>query len=245
MIRVRVHEVRQDNKTRYESGHLLTQSAGIGSDWTISYERGGLTGGKEPEPGQKHESCMKQAPCGSQRHSEAQSHGRLEIRRGLVRRALSRTKRRWCISAAKSRDHCMYHGSSSAACSGGNITPSSGRTPWSTPAVSTRVGPACDEVVTAGEFLADVHPPFEGRETFVEPIRFHTMFNPLKRVVFFFDVGDDGASCHFELGSVSVVAAVSFHFCEGCGVFESTHRLSQGVVGSSVGLEKLEEPGGE
>src|SRR6266853_5635637 len=25
-----------------------------------------------------------------------------------------------CISAARSRDHCMYHGSSSAACSGGN-----------------------------------------------------------------------------------------------------------------------------
>ncbi len=85
-----------------------------------NYERGGLTGGKEPEPGQKHESCMKQAPCGSQRHSEAQSHGRLEIGRGLVRCALSRTRRRWCISAAKSRDHYMYHGSSSAACSGGN-----------------------------------------------------------------------------------------------------------------------------
>src|SRR6266851_4643450 len=63
---------------------------------------------------------MKQAPCGSQRHSEAQSHGRLEIGGRLVRRALSRTRRRWCISAAKSRDHCMYHGSSSAACSGGN-----------------------------------------------------------------------------------------------------------------------------
>src|SRR6267154_5096358 len=167
---------------------------------------------------------MKQAPCGSQRHSEVQSHGRLEIGRELVRRALSRTRRRWCISAAKSRDHCMYHGSSSAACSGGNITPSSERTPWSTPAVSTRVGAACDEVVTAREFLADVHPPFEGCEAFVEAVRFHTMFNPLKHVVFFVDVGDDGASCHFELSSVRVVAAVSFHFREGCGVFESTCR---------------------
>src|SRR5216683_5754357 len=28
-----------------------------------------------------------------------------------------------CISPAKSRDHCMYHGSSSAACSGGNTLP--------------------------------------------------------------------------------------------------------------------------
>src|SRR5216683_7298821 len=123
MIRVRVHEARQDNKTRYESGHLLTQSAGIGSDWTIAYERGGLTGGKEPEPGQKQESCMKQAPWGSQRHSSAQSHGRWEIGRESVRRALSWTRRLWYISAAKSRDHCMYHGSSLAACSGGNKGP--------------------------------------------------------------------------------------------------------------------------
>ena len=139
----------------------------------------------------------------------------------------------------------MYHGSSSAACSGGNITPFSGRTPWSTPAVSTRVGAAGDEVVAAGEFLVDVHPPFECCEVFVEAVRFHTMFNPLKCVIFFFDVGNDGASRHFELGSVHVVAAVSFHLCEGCWVFESTRHLSQGVVGSPVGLEKLDEPGGE
>ena len=36
MIRVEVHEAERDNKTRYESGHLLTQSAGIGSDWAIT-----------------------------------------------------------------------------------------------------------------------------------------------------------------------------------------------------------------
>src|SRR5216683_1299946 len=139
----------------------------------------------------------------------------------------------------------MYHGSSSAACSGSNITFSSERTPWSTPVVSTRVWAACDEVVAAREFLADVHPAFECGEAFVEPVRFHTMFNPLKRVVFFVNVGDDGATCHFELGSLHVVAAVSLHLCEGCGVFESTRRLSQGVVGASAGLEELEKPGGE
>src|SRR6266853_5078109 len=116
----------------------------------------------------------------------------------------------------------MYHGSSSAACSGGNITPFSGRTPWSTPAVSTRVGTAGDEVVAAGEFLPDVHPAFECGEVFVEPVRFHTMFNPLKCVVFFVDVGDDGSSCHFEFSAVHVVAAVSLHFGESCGVVEST-----------------------
>ena len=93
--------------------------------------------------------------------------------------------------------------------------------------------------------MADVHPPFEGGKAFVEPVRFHMMFNPLKRVVFFVDVGDDGSSHHFELGSVRVVASVSFHFGKGCGVFESTCRLSQGVVSSPVGLEEFEEPGGE
>ena len=130
-------------------------------------------------------------------------------------------------------------------CSGGNITLSSGGTPWSTPAVSTRVGVAGDKVVAAWEFLADVHSPFEHGETFVEPVRFHTMFNPLKRVIFFVDVGGDRSVCHLELGSVHVVAAVSLHFCEGCWVLESMRRLSQGVVGSPASLEEFEEPRGE
>src|SRR6266851_9635172 len=143
----------------------------------------------------------------------------------MVRRASFQTRRLRCISAARSRDHCMYHGSSSAACSGGNITLSSEGTPWSTPAVSTRVRAACDEVVAARELLADVHPPFERGEAFVEPIRFHMMFNPLKRVVFFVDVGDDCSAHHLEFGSLHVVASVSLHLCEGCWVFESTCRL--------------------
>src|SRR6266851_2479344 len=158
----------------------------------------------------------------------------------MVRCASFQTRRLWCISAAKSRDHCMYHGSSSAACSGGNITPPLGRTSWSTPAVLTRVRAAGDEVVVPGEFLADVHSPFECSEAFVEPVRFHTMFNPLKRVVFFVNVGDDCSSCHFKFGVVGVVTAVSLHFGEGGRVFESTCRLSQGVVCSSVGLEEFE-----
>src|SRR5216683_8158910 len=41
----------------------------------------------------------------------------------MVRRASFQTRRLLCILAAKSRDHCMYHGSSSAACSGGNSRP--------------------------------------------------------------------------------------------------------------------------
>src|SRR5712671_5451261 len=139
----------------------------------------------------------------------------------------------------------MYHGSSSAACSGGNITLSSERTSWSTPAVSARVLAAGDKVVMPREFLVDVHPPFECSEAFVEPVRFHTMFNPLKHVVFFVDVGGDGSACHFELGAVHVVASVSLHLGEGCWVVKSTCRFSQGVVRSSTSLEKLEEPWGE
>jgi len=99
--------------------------------------------------------------------------------------------------------------------------------------------------MAAGELLADVHPPFERSKAFMEPVRFHTMLNPLERVIFFVDVGDDGASRHFEFGAVGVVTAVSLHFGEGCWVLESTRRLSQGVVGSPVGLKEFEEPGGE
>src|SRR6266853_6042765 len=108
----------------------------------------------------------------------------------------------------------MYHGSSSAACSGSNITSFSGRTPWSTPAVSTRVWAARDEVVAAQEFLADVQPAFEHGEAFMEPVRFHMMFNPLEHVVFFVDVGRDCPSRHFKFGAAHVVAAVSFHLGE-------------------------------
>src|SRR6266853_240926 len=163
----------------------------------------------------------------------------------MVQCASFQTRRLLCISAAKSRDHCMYHGSSSAACSGGNITFSSERTSWSTPVVSARVQAACDEVVAARKFLADVHPAFEGSKAFMEPIRFHTMFNPLECVVFFIDVSCDHPACHFEFSVAHVVAAVSFHFGEGCGVLESTCRLSQGVVGSPPSLEEFEEPVGK
>src|SRR5216683_5940569 len=146
----------------------------------------------------------------------------------MVRCASFQTRRLRCILAAKSRDHCMYHGSSSAACSGGNITSFLGRTLWSTPAVSTRVRAVCDEVVVAWELLADVQSALECGEAFVEPVRFHTMFNPLERVVFFVDVSRDCVSCDFEFGAVHVVATVVFDFGEGCGMVESTCHLSQG-----------------
>ena len=102
-----------------------------------------------------------------------------------------------------------------------------------------------DEVVAPGEFLADVHPALECGKAFVEPVRFHAMFNPLKRVVFFVDVGGDCSPRHFEFSAARVVAAVVFHFGKGCGVLEATCRFSQGVVGSPPSLEEFEEPVGE
>src|SRR6266851_3760912 len=88
-----------------------------------------------------------------------------------------------CISATRSQDHCMYHGSSSSICLGGNITSLSGRTSWSTTAVATRVR-AVHDIAAGGEVVADVHLSFERGELLMEPVRFHTMFNPLKQVVF-------------------------------------------------------------
>ncbi len=72
----------------------------------------------------------------------------------------------------------MYHRSSSATCSGGNITSLSGRTSWSTVAVATRVWVVHD-IAAGGEVMVDVHLPLERGEPFVEPVRFHIMFNPL------------------------------------------------------------------
>ena len=80
---------------------------------------GGLTGGKALELGQKQESWIKQALCGSHCHSESQEQSR--DREGeVVRHAWFQTRHLRCISAAKSQDHCMYHGSSCATRSGGN-----------------------------------------------------------------------------------------------------------------------------
>ncbi len=104
---------------------------------------------------------------------------------------------------------------------------------------------AGDEVVAPQEFLPNVHSAFEGGEVFVEPVHFHTMFNPLKCVVFFVDVGRDCSSRHFEFGVAHVVATVLLHFCKGRGVFKSVGRLSQSVVGSPCSLEEFEEPVGE
>src|SRR6266851_4146800 len=41
----------------------------------------------------------------------------------MVQCASFQTRRLQCILATKSQDHCMYHGSSLAACSGGNTIP--------------------------------------------------------------------------------------------------------------------------
>ena len=97
-------------------------------------------------------------------------------------------------------------------------------------------------VAAGGEVVADVHSPFECGELFMEPVHFHTMFNPLKGIVLLLNFGSDGSAGDFEFHSVLVVMAVFLHLCEGGRVFEATCRLSQGVVGSPPGLEEFDKP---
>src|SRR6266851_3680041 len=87
----------------------------------MTYKRRGLTGGKELEPGQKHESWIKQVSWGSHCHSGVQPQSRKESTDESVQHTSFRTRRLQCISSARSRDYCIYHGSSSAACSGSNM----------------------------------------------------------------------------------------------------------------------------
>jgi len=108
-------------------------------------------------------------------------------------------------------------------------------------AVSMRVW-AVHDVAAGGEVTVDVHLLFECGEAFMEPVHFHTMFNPLKRVVFLLNLGSDGSSGNFEFGLVLVVMAISLHLCKGGGVVEATGCFSQGVVGPSPGLQEFDKP---
>jgi len=80
---------------------------------------GGLTEGKLPEPGQKHESYMKQALWGLQHHSESQVQS-WDKEGHTVCHSISWTWHLQCILAANLFDQQWYQGSSSSACSGGN-----------------------------------------------------------------------------------------------------------------------------
>src|SRR6266851_3489115 len=130
----------------------------------------------------------------------------------------------------------MYHGSSLAACSGGDITSFLGRTSWSTVVVATRVWMVWGEVAY-GEVMPDVHLTLELGELFVEAVCFHPVFDPLEGFIFLVDFGDDGSPINFKFSAALVVSAVAFHFCEGSRVFEATCCFSKGVVGPSPGLE--------
>jgi len=135
----------------------------------------------------------------------------------------------------------MYHRSSLAACSGGNITSLSEGTSWSTTVVAMRVRVA-GGVIAHWEVAADVHPPFELCKLLVESVCLHVVFDALQGFVFLFDFGHNGPSVDFELGVVLVVMTVLLHLCEGGGVFEATCHFSQSVVGPSSSLKELDEP---
>src|SRR6266851_5950733 len=140
-----------------------------------------------------------------------------------------------CISAASSLDQCMYQGSSSAACLGGNITSPLGWTSWSTVAVVVRVLVA-QGVVSRQELLSDVG------EVFIEPIGLHVVFDARQGVVFLFDFGHDGLPVDFQFCVLFVVVVVLLDFGECGGVVKATGHLSQSVEGAPPGLEEFNEP---
>src|SRR5216683_1601840 len=115
----------------------------------------------------------------------------------------------------------MYQGSSSAACLGGNITSSSGRTSWSTAVVVMRVR-AVQGVVVDREVAADIHPAFELCESLMETVCLHAVFDALQGFIFPLNFGPNGLLVNFELGAALVVATVPLHFGIGGRVVKAT-----------------------
>ncbi len=130
----------------------------------------------------------------------------------------------------------MYHGSSLATCLGGNITSPLGWTSWSTTAVAARVWVTWG-IVADWEFLADVHVAFEVCGSLMETVCLHAVFDAQQGFVFLLNFGHNGLAVDFKLGSLLVVAAVSFYLGVCSGVLEAIGHFSQSVVGPSFGLE--------
>ncbi len=76
----------------------------------------------------------------------------------------------------------------------------------------------------------------------MEAVCLHVVFNPLQGFIFSFNFSNNGPSVDFEFGVTLMMAAVALHFGEGGGVFKATSCFSQGVIGSSPGLEEFDEP---
>jgi hypothetical protein len=92
-------------------------------------------------------------------------------------------------------------------------------------------GTLSDEVSTV---LEVAHP-------LMEPPSLQVVADAGEFLVFSFDLGDDGASISFELGSSLVMAVVAFDFSGGGEVQHVDHR-SQGEKGGSIGLQELFAP---
>ena len=56
------------------------------------------------------------------------------------------------------------------------------------------------------------------------------------------ELSNDGTSICFKLGMLLVVPVVMLYFGKGGRVLEPMGHLSQGVIGSSLGLEELIKP---
>jgi hypothetical protein len=152
------------------------------------------------------------------------------------------------LDPSQRHDSCMKHASCGlqnhegshpqrgglAACLGGNITPPSSWTAWSSArtrllrvvaARSVEQGMLSDEVSTV---LEVAHP-------LVESPSFQAVADAGEFFVFSFDLGDDGVSIGLELGLSLVMAVVAFNFSGG-GEVQRADRRSQGEKGGSIGL---------
>ena len=128
------------------------------------------------------------------------------------------------------------------ACLGGNITPPSSWTTWS----STRTCPSgvvATWGVERGALSGEVAAVLEVAHPLVELPAFQTVADAGELFVLSLDFCGDGVSVGFELGSSLVVVVVAFDFSRGSEV-QRTDCCSQGEEGGPIGLQEFFTPVG-
>ena len=86
-----------------------------------------------------------------------------------------------------------------------------------------------------GALSDEVSTILEVAHSLVEPPSFQAVADAGELFVFPFDLGNDGASISFELGSSLVMVVVAFDFSGG-GEVQRADCCSQGKKGGSIGL---------